>query len=100
MVRALSSYGMVGFLNSYILQAKKQHPFLKRYRGDWPIKVYLRQHFNNKRSYARRTQRDKDEVAAKAKDKGKGVLRGSIEDIWYFGSSDDNENNNSEQEEF
>jgi hypothetical protein len=39
-------------------------------------------------------------VAAKAKDKGKGVLRGSIEDIWYFGSSDDNENNNSEQEEF
>jgi hypothetical protein len=62
------------------------------------------QHFNNKRSYRRRSQHAKAKVAAELeekreaeaaaqlKNKGKAVVRGGIDDIWYFGSDEENNN--------
>ena len=38
-------------LISNTLQAKKKHPFLKRYAGDWATKEYLKQHFANQQGY-------------------------------------------------
>ncbi|KAF8503811.1 hypothetical protein F5888DRAFT_1631688 [Russula emetica] len=55
-----------------IARAKKNRPYLKCYMGDWPIKEYLKRHFNNQRSYKRK-------------------------DIWDFGSADEENSGDDEQ---
>jgi len=70
--------------------AKKNHPYLKRYVGDWPTKEYLKQHFNTQRSYRRKAQRERDE---EEKNNSKVVF----EDVWDFGSVDDENGSDDEQ---
>jgi len=65
------------------------HPFLKDYENNWPVKVYLKRHFSNQRSYRARIQREADR---KGKDK---ATDNWMDDLFDFGSdaADSNVNN-------
>lgn len=71
----------VGKLARVCNMVKKQHPFLKCYVGDWPVKEYLKRHFANQRSYKRRVLRARAAAAAQGKGKGKAVREGSWGDL-------------------
>ncbi|KAI0264815.1 hypothetical protein BGY98DRAFT_581142 [Russula aff. rugulosa BPL654] len=54
--------------------ARRDLPMLKRFAGDWPIKEYLKTHFNNQRQYWRKVARARAKAAAEGKDKVEGIV--------------------------
>ncbi|KAI0260794.1 hypothetical protein BGY98DRAFT_1054768 [Russula aff. rugulosa BPL654] len=54
--------------------ARRNLPMLKRFAGDWPIKEYLKTHFNNQRQYWCKVARARAKAAAEGKDKVEGIV--------------------------